>query len=45
MTHSLESTVREAYTAFGRGDADGYLQSCSEDFSFNILGCGAIAGS
>jgi uncharacterized protein len=45
MAHALESTIREAYAAFGRGDVDGYLQPCTEDFSFNIPGRGAIAGS
>lgn len=45
MAHSLESTIREAYAAFGRGDVDGYLKPCSENFSFNIPGRGAIAGS
>ena len=45
MAHALESTIREAYAAFGRGDVDGYLKPCTEDFSFNIPGHGAIAGS
>lgn len=44
MAHPLEATIREAYAAFGRGDVDGYLQPCTEDFSFNIPGRGAIAG-
>jgi ketosteroid isomerase-like protein len=45
MAHSLESTIREAYAAFGRGDVDGYLKPCTEDFTFNIPGRGAIAGA
>src|SRR5215831_930856 len=45
MAHALESTIREAYAAFGRGDVDGYLQACTEDFSFNVPGRGAIAGA
>ena len=45
MAHPLEATIREAYVAFGRGDVDGYLQACTEDFAFNIPGRGAIAGS
>ncbi len=45
MAHPLEAKIREAYTAFGRGDVDGYLQPCTQDFSFNIPGRGAIAGS
>ena len=45
MAHPLEATIREAYAAFGRGNVDGYLQPCTKDFSFNIPGRGAIAGS
>lgn len=45
MAHALESTIREAYAAFGRGDVDGYLKPCTEGFSFNVPGRGAIAGS
>ena len=45
MAHPLEANVREAYSAFGRVDVDGYLQPCAQDFSFNIPGHGAIAGS
>ena|SRR5579864_5337018 len=45
MANALESTIREAYAAFGRGDVDGYLKPCTEDFSFNIPGHGSIAGS
>jgi uncharacterized protein len=45
MAHPLETTIRDAYAAFGRGDVDGYLQPCTQDFSFNIPGRGAIAGS
>jgi uncharacterized protein len=44
MAHPLEATVREAYAAFGRGDVDGYLQACTQDFSFNVPGRGALAG-
>jgi hypothetical protein len=45
MAHPLEAVIREAYAAFGRGDVDGYLQHCTQDFSFNVAGRGAIAGS
>jgi uncharacterized protein len=45
MAHLLEATIREAYAAFGRGDVDGYFQVCTQNFSFNIPGRGAIAGS
>ena len=45
MPHPLESIIREAYAAFGRGDVDGYLRACSGDFTFNISGHGGIAGS
>ena len=36
MTHPLEATIREAYAAFGRGDVDGYLRPCTEDFEFHV---------
>ena len=45
MAHALETTIREAYTAFGRGDVDGYLKACTTDFTFSIPGRGAIAGT
>ena len=44
MAHPLEAIIREAYAAFGRGDVDGYLQPCTDDFTFNIPGDGGIAG-
>ena len=44
MAHPLEATIREAYAAFGRGDVDGYLQACTEDFIFNVPGGSAISG-
>jgi ketosteroid isomerase-like protein len=45
MAHSLEATIRAAYAAFGRGDIDGYLQPCAEDFAFHVPGYGGIAGT
>jgi hypothetical protein len=42
---ALESTIREAYAAFGPGDLDGYLRASTKDFTFNIPGRGAIAGA
>jgi ketosteroid isomerase-like protein len=45
MAHPLEASVREAYAAFGRGDIDGYLQLCAEDFAFHVPGHGEIAGT
>lgn len=36
MAHPLEAPIREAYAAFGRGDIDGYLQPCAEDFTFHV---------
>jgi ketosteroid isomerase-like protein len=44
MSHPLEPIVREAYAAFGRGDVDGYLRSCTTDFTFNVPGSGGICG-
>jgi ketosteroid isomerase-like protein len=45
MTHPLEASIREAYAAFGRGDIDGYLRACLEDFVFQVPGHGGIAGT
>jgi hypothetical protein len=45
MSHPLESIIREAYAAFGRGDVDGYLRACNAAFTFSIPGQGGIAGS
>lgn len=40
----METTLREAYAAFGRGDVDGYLKPCAADFTFRVPGHGRIAG-
>ncbi len=40
----MEATIREAYAAFGRGDVDGYLRPCTEDFEFHVPGGGGIGG-
>jgi ketosteroid isomerase-like protein len=45
MGHPLEATIRAAYDAFGRGDVDGYLQACTDDFTFNVPGRGGISGT
>jgi uncharacterized protein len=45
MAHPLEAIIREAYAAFGRGDIDGYLQPCTENFTFQVPGRGGIAGT
>jgi ketosteroid isomerase-like protein len=44
MAHPLETTIRLAYEAFGRGDVDGYLVPCADDFSFHVPGSGGISG-
>jgi ketosteroid isomerase-like protein len=44
VAHPLD-IFREAYAAFGRGDLDGYLRSCTESFNFHVAGGGAIAGT
>jgi len=44
MPHPLEQAIRDAYDAFGRGDVDGYLRPCTNDFSFHVPGRGGIAG-
>lgn len=30
--------------AFGRGDLDGYLKHCTDDFTFNVPGNGGVSG-
>jgi hypothetical protein len=45
MPHILEAKIRDADAAFGRGDLDGYLSACTDDFIFNVPGGGAIGGS
>lgn len=45
MSHPLEAIIREAYAAFGRGDVDGYLEACTEDFEFHVPGNCGIAGT
>jgi uncharacterized protein len=45
MAHPLETVIREAYAAFGRGDVDGYLRACTPEFVFNVPGDAAIAGA
>jgi hypothetical protein len=45
MAHQLESVIRGAYAAFGRGDVDGYLRACTDDFAFNVPGRGGIGGT
>jgi ketosteroid isomerase-like protein len=45
MSHSLEQLIREAYAAFARGDVDGYLRSCTGDFTFNVPGQGGLSGT
>jgi uncharacterized protein len=45
MAHPLEATIREAYEAFGRGDIDGYLSPCTDDFRFIVPGRGGISGT
>jgi len=44
MAHPLEQIIRDAYAAFGRGDLDGYLESCTDDFVFHVPGQGGISG-
>ena len=45
MSHPLEAIIREAYAAFSRGDLDGYLKACTEDWQFHVPGHGGIAGT
>jgi ketosteroid isomerase-like protein len=45
MAHPVEQVIRDAYAAFGRGDLEGYLRTCSENWSFTVPGATAIAGT
>ena len=45
MAHPLEAIIRGAYAAFGRGDLDGYLSACTDDWSFHVPGHGGIGGT
>ena len=45
MPHPNETMIREAYAAFGRGDFDGYLRACTDDWTFNVPGTSRVAGS
>jgi ketosteroid isomerase-like protein len=45
MSDALEQRIRDAYAAFGRGDVDGYLRACADDFAFQVPGQGAICGA
>ena len=38
-------TAKDAYAAFGRGDVDGYLRACTDNFTFNVPGRGGISGA
>jgi len=40
MSQQIENMIREAYAAFGRGDVDGYLHACADDFLFHVPGTG-----
>lgn len=45
MSHPLEAIIREAYAAFGRGDVDGYLKACTDNFEFHVPGSAGISGT
>jgi uncharacterized protein len=44
MAHPNEQMIREAYAAFGRGDLEGYLAVCQDDFTFNVPGRSRMTG-
>jgi ketosteroid isomerase-like protein len=37
--------IRDAYAAFIRGDLEGYLANCVDDFTFNVPGSSRVGGS
>src|SRR5687768_1883224 len=44
MKHPNEETIRAAYSAFVKGDLNGYLQYCTDDITFSVPGKGKISG-
>lgn len=38
MSDTIEQMVRDAYAAFGRGDFDGYMSACTDDWAFHVPG-------
>ena len=44
MTHQNEQMLLDAYSAFARGDLEGYLANCTEDITFSVPGRGQVAG-
>lgn len=45
MPHPNEQMLRDAYAAFGRGDFQGYISNCTDDFVFNVPGKNRASGS
>ena len=45
MSHPNEQMLRDAYSAFARGDLDGYLKHCTDDIVFHVPGRGRVAGT
>ncbi len=45
MAHPNEELLRTAYATFARGDVEGYLAVCTDDFTFNVPGRNQMAGS
>ena len=45
MSVQIEGMIRAAYAAFARGDVDGYLAACTEDFQFHVPGSSGISGT
>jgi ketosteroid isomerase-like protein len=43
MTDSVEPLLRAAYEAYDSGDIDGYLEACTDDFTFNVPGRSRVA--
>lgn len=44
MSHPNETTLREAYAAFARGDLDGYLTYCTDGIVFHVPARNRMAG-
>jgi ketosteroid isomerase-like protein len=45
MPHANETTLRNAYAAFARGDLNGFYALCRPEIQFHVPGSGVLSGS
>jgi ketosteroid isomerase-like protein len=44
MSHPNETTLRDLYAVFAKGDIPGFLDGCTDDVSFSVPGAAAVSG-